>query len=61
MVVPSNNDANEHWMGAICQQVYLLIFTLAALRENDPVFALHDYSLSSTMIWHESDFKPFLG
>lgn len=56
--LPTSLHVNQHWKGAMAQSVYLLVCTLATLKENKADYALHDYTLNSTVYWEESDFKP---
>lgn len=63
VILPINHsfNVNSHWFGALVQQLYLLVFALATIKENAQIFALNDYSLESTMCWNENDFAKLIG
>ena len=39
------------YYGLFQQQIYIQIWQYATMKENEKIFALHDYTLQSPMVW----------
>jgi hypothetical protein len=40
-----------NYSGLFQQQVYIQIWQFATMKENEKIYALHDYTLQSPMVW----------
>ena len=49
---PLESEARKiNYSGLFQQQVYIQIWQFATMKENEKIYALHDYTLQSPMVW----------